>query len=75
MTTFITLDIAGDEPGCSRQIQVEEPFDRVLDLVVPSLQGDRSLLHRSNLILTAVGGGRLLVRPEHVLLIEEVSNG
>lgn len=69
--TSMTLDIAGDEPGASRIVVVREPFDRVLDLVVPLSGLSSGLEARERLVLTSTDGRRVLVRPEHVVLVEE----
>lgn len=53
--------------------EVVEPFDRCLDLIYPLAQPSSALEGRSLLTFTLVdGGGRILIRPEAVAVIEEV---
>lgn len=70
MATRLTLSVAGDEPGVSKVVDVDESFDRCLDLVIPLEQPSSALQARERVTLTQAGS-RIFVRPEVVAVIEE----
>lgn len=76
MATRIILAIspvATDEEskGGSASYNVEEPFDQALDLVVPLQAPSSALEARQKLVFNKTAGGRVFVRPETVVVIEE----
>jgi len=70
--TRIVLAVEDPETRSSMVVEVEETFDRVLNLCIPLQSPASALEARQTFTLTrADGGGRVFVRPENVALIEE----
>lgn len=72
MATKLTLVIAGDEPGTSKKVYVEEPFDHVMDQVlptVPAMTPESARLRR--IFNKADGTGRVMIPEGNIAWIEE----
>lgn len=73
MPTQITVAVADPEDaGKSMRVEVVEDFDTAVGLLIPMSQPSSALEARAALTLTRVDGGRLVVRPEHVVMVEEL---
>jgi hypothetical protein len=70
--TRIVLAVQDPESGNSMTVEVEEAFDRVLDLRVPVQQPASALEARANVVLTKADDGlRVFVDPNAIATIEE----
>lgn len=76
MPSRITVSIAetdADKIGATIAREVEEDFDRAMDLVVPLEQPSSALQARENLTFhNSEDGKRMFVRPEAVAMVEEL---
>lgn len=71
MSTRLTLMFAEDG-GASTRVAVNESFEAVAEIVVPTAHPTSSLEARERLILTqGPQGDRVLIRPEYIAMVED----
>lgn len=72
MATMLTLVIAGDEPGASKKVFVEESFDDVIEKVYPIQSAMTGMEARARRVFTkADGTGRVLIPEGNIAWVSE----
>lgn len=72
MATKLTLVVAGDIPGASAKVLVEESFDDVLDKAYPTMPAQTSIEERGRRVFNkSDGSGRVLIPSGNIAWVEE----